>query len=138
MFLSRWLGNNCELKTIKPCYEDISNSFINHYYQIWDNDFLSLNKLLANNIKISYFNNKFGDFLSWVNFIKNKQGVCNFKHIQFKTTSQPLNNNIVLIQVVGTITVNDSIYWRNFTETIIIQQDIWDKWYITNIIFSLV
>lgn len=131
------LMGGSEMTDIRSSYKKIAFSFCQHYYQTWDTNFPMVSKLYISNPKITYFETKFNNIHSWVNYIKNFQKVWKFEHINFSVTAQPLDNNTILIQVSGTITVNDNVYWNRFSETLIIQRNIWNKWYISNSIFHL-
>lgn len=132
------LPTSLEMINIKDCYEKVASDFCQNYYRIWDNDFNMICKLYISSPMITYLDMKFNKVYYLINYIKNSQGICKFDHINFKGTGQPLDENSILIQITGTITVNNSIHWRKYTETLIIKRNIWNTWHISNSIFSLI
>lgn len=133
-----WLNNtNINMADIRNCHEKIAYNFCRYYYKLMDMNLHSIRSLYINTPYITYLGNKFNNYISLLNNIKN-HGISKFEHIQFTGSSQPLNDSTILINIIGTITVNNSIYWRQYNETLIIKRDIWDNWYIINNIFSLI
>ena len=132
------LESNLGFLDIRTCYKKIAFDFCNNYYRIWDTNFPMIKDVYNNNPKITYFDRNFKNINTWSNYINNYQGVNKFEHINFSGTAHVLDRSNILIHVTGTITVNNSIYWRKYSETIIIRKNIWDKWYVTNSIFKLI
>ena len=136
MWRNHLLEFNIEKNNIRNYYQIISFEFCKYYYRLCDTNFNMVGSLYVNNPKITYLDQRIGNFNGLADYI-NSRGIYKFEHISFNGTSQPLNDSTILINIVGTITVDNSIYWRDFTETIVIRRNIWDKWYITNSISQL-
>ena len=132
------LESNLGFLDIRTCYQKIAFDFCKYYYRIWDTNFPMIKDVYSNNPNITYFDQNFNNINSWYNYINNYQGVNKFEHINFKGTAHVLDSSRILIHVTGTITANNSIYWKKYSETIVIRKNIWDKWYITNSIFKLI
>jgi hypothetical protein len=121
---------------IRNNYNSIGLEFLKYYYRLWDNNFPAIGNLYCDNPAITYLDIDYTNFNNYMWSIRN-QGIYKFSHWNYNWKCQPINNNSILIAVTGNISTNDSIYCRKFTETIIIQRDIFDNWYILNTIFQL-
>ena len=117
-------------------WDQISSEFCRKYYQTFDNDFTQICKLYNKDCKITYLGNTFNNPTSLVNYIKTG-GSYKFTHHQYKGYSQPLSHDKILIQIVGTISANNSIYNKQYCETLIIQRDFWSNWTIINSLFVI-
>ena len=118
-------------------YYQVGTDFCKEYYQKFDNNLPLIGRLFDKNVKITFLGNHFNSITSLINY--NKQyGIWKYKHGDIYKQYQPLDNHSILISSFGTISINDSVYYRKFTETIIIRRDIWGNWFITNLIFQLI
>jgi hypothetical protein len=120
----------------EPEYQKVAREFCQYYHQLFDNNFPNLSQLYSNNPKITYFQNEYTSFDSLMSFIKN-QGIFKFHHIGIAHKAQPLTKNSILIHISGKISVNNNLDYKNFSETVIIKKDSWNKYHITNSIFNL-
>lgn len=125
------------VSNIWNCYQKISTEFCRCYYRYWDDDFPLIGNLFANDIKITFLDKQFGNINQLVNYVKN-EGIWKFEHTSIYGISQPLDDNTILINIYGCIAVNNTPYYRKFTDTIAIKRDIWDNWYIINSMFRLI
>lgn len=119
-----------------PEYKKVAKEFTQYYHHIFDNNFPALFQLYSNNPKITFFQNEYTSFDKLMEFIK-KEGIFKFHHVGITHTSQPLTKNSIMIHISGKISVNNSLDYKGFSETIIIKKDSWNKYYITNSIFNL-
>ena len=117
-------------------HDQIAKDFCQYYYHLWDTNFPLINNLYTNDSKITYLEREFNNFNYLLNYIKYVDKIYRFDHISVTALSQIIDNNTILINVVGVIAVND-ICFRNFNESIILKRNVWEKYYITNSIFRL-
>lgn len=118
-------------------HHKISSEFCKLYYHYFDNQPSLLFALFDNNSKINYLGHigfGFGGLASYIN----QNRIWSFEHVGITGTSQPLDNNTILINIIGTVSINKEPYYHKFTETLIIKQNIWGNWYIVNMIFRLI
>ena len=135
--MNRWFYNTSQPPEIQNYYQKISSEFCKYYYCLWDKNFPLIGNLYSNDIKITFLNRNMNGILQLINYVKT-QGIWKFNHGIVSGTSQPIDNNTILINIVGEIAINDSPYYHKYTETLIIKRNIWGDWYITSNIFRLV
>ena len=117
-------------------YSDVTERFVTHYYRLWNTNYSSIKQLYTEIPCITYLGNKYNNFDHVLNYLT-LIGVKKLAFDNLKFTSQPLGEDKILISIWGNVTSN-CIQYRKFTETIVLHRDIWNKYYITNSIFSLV
>lgn len=123
--------------SIWSCHQNISSEFCRQYYQYWDNNFPLIGNLFANNIKITFLDKHISNINQLINFVR-AEGIWKFEHSIIYGISQPLDDNTILINSYGFIAVNNTSYYKKFTDTIVIRRNICDNWYIINIIFRII
>jgi hypothetical protein len=126
-----------EVPSIWNCYQKISTEFCRQYYQYWDNNFPLIGNLFANNIKITFLDKQIGNINQLIDCVSN-EGIWKFEHNSIYGISQPLDDNTILINTYGYISFNRAPYCRKFTDTIVIKRDIYENWYIINIMFRII
>lgn len=118
-------------------YQVVSDKFIDYYYHQWNTNYPLIKNLYSGNVCITYFGNKYNNFDNVLQYlITNKVNKLDFNN--FKSFAQPLGDDKILIHILGSVCTNGNIFYRKFSEIIILQRDIWNKYYIINNIFSLV
>ena len=113
-------------------FRKVSSDFCKFYYEMWNNNPSNI-KTLYDNTKITYLEKEFISFDSYFNFLKTfvyKLEILNYKYI-----SQPVGDDYILINVTGNVSMN--YFSKKFTETIILRKNMWNKYNITNSIFTL-
>ena len=118
-------------------HQNISSEFCNHYYQLWDNNFPMVGRLYSRDIKITFLEHPMNSFDQVIHYVKS-QGIWKFEHTSIHGSSQPLDDNTILINLISSVAINNTPYYRKCVESIIIRRNIWDQWYITNSLFRLI
>lgn len=131
------MSNLFDCSNINNNQQQISLQFCKLYYHYFDNQPYLLSNLFVNNSKINYLDHTMIGFNSLVDYI-NQNGIWSFEHVGINVISQPLNNNTILINILGTVSINKEPYYHKFVETLIIKQNIWGNWYIVNMLFRLI
>jgi hypothetical protein len=125
------------LSNILESYQKISYDFCRQYYHYWDNNFPYIGNLFSDNIKITFLDKHLRNISQLVECAMT-DGIWKFSHGNIYGISQPLDDNTILINTYGTISINDTLHYKKFSETIVIRQNLYCNWYITNIIFHLI
>ena len=64
-------------------------------------------------------------------------GISKLSFSRVHISSQALNESVMVMNVTGSVSYNDSIFSNRFTETIVLSRDNYNKGLITNYIFKL-
>jgi len=130
--------DNIDPKNIPYNYKNIADEFCNYYYTTIDNDYLQLDNLFKPTSKFTFVNDEFIGFNNIVNKWKNEYNINSFNHNIISYNSQPIDDNTMLVKVIGSISINN-IYTNSsyFTETFVVKKDKGDNLYIHNTIFQL-
>jgi hypothetical protein len=134
--------NGLGMININSCYHKIATDFYKYYYNLWDSNPLLIKDLYNNQnnqnnqTKITYMGYVFNNFNSLIYYLRSIK-IYKFDHLSTCVTSQPIDDNTILINVTGTIAVN-SIFFEKYSETILLNRNIWNNYYITNSMFSLI
>lgn len=121
---------------IESSYKEITDKFCQIYYDYYDTDFLKIKDMCADNTYFTYLDSEVVGFEKLLDIIKSKD-VNRFKHEDLNITSQPIGQKSLIINVTGTIYVNNNNNKYKFTETIILKKS-GTRYYIQNIIFKVI
>lgn len=102
-------------------YKQIADEFCKYYYSKYDTNFDSLTSLYYPDSQFTYQDEEVSGFINLLNKIKSN-GVYKFTHHNMKVNTQPIGSKHILINVYGTLSLNDSIYQNKFNETILLQR----------------
>jgi hypothetical protein len=119
-------------------YEKLAFEFCRFYYNMFDNDFPSLQNIYVKTSYITFRNEKFGTFvdLKWKVY-DNK--IWSFTHHEIHGNAQPVENDAVLISTYGIISANRSLTKHKFNEILLLQKDNCNgRYYIQNSVFNLI
>lgn len=119
-------------------YKNFTEELCKIYYNYFDNNFIGLSNLFTNETICTFLDEELLGFNQLINRL-NQYGIHKFTHHNININSQPVNDRALLVNVNGTISVNNSNLVNKFTETILlIRSDYDSKYYITNYIFRLI
>lgn len=128
---------NSNLIDIRPNYKHIADEFCKYYYTVYDTNFPALSQLYYFDSQFTYQEQEFNGFNIWINGLVNS-GVHKFTHHSLNITAQPLSPSDLIITILGTLSVNDSIYQNKFIEILILRRDENNTIHICSTIFRLV
>lgn len=110
-------------------YKQLAEEFCKSYYSTYDKNIKDLSNMYhpkaqftLNNVEVSGVNNYF-------NLLENS-GLNSFVHHDLNVQSQPIGDDSLLVNVSGTLTVNNSIFENKFIETLLVQRDNFNHFYI--------
>ena len=118
-----------KLINVQHKYKQLAEEFCKFYYSTYDKNFKDLAdsyhpkaQFTVNTVEVSGVNNYF-------NLLENCDA-RSFVHHDLNVQAQPIGEDSVLINVSGTLTVNNSIFENKFIETLLIQRDNFNRFYI--------
>lgn len=122
---------------IRTNYKQLADEFCKYYYSLYDTNFYQLSNLYYQDAQFTYLDE---EILGFNNFFEKLKinGNYKFTHHQMNINAQPIGQNNLLISIVGTISINDSIYQNKFIETILIQKDDFNRILICSTIFKFI
>lgn len=110
-------------------YKQLAEEFCKFYYSTYDKNFKDLAnsyhpkaQFTVNEIEASSVNNFFN--------LLEQCGLRSCVHHDLHVQAQPIGEENLLLNISGTITINNSIFINKFIETILIQRDNFNKFYI--------
>lgn len=138
------LNNNLNFLFPSIYYTNISKSFIETYYNSLHSNHQNIVNLYLHNSKLTYNNEEY----LGIELIKQKYNFLDLKEPKFTINNfnaQPIDNNKIIITVIGTIEnkLNSSILSfnisnkNNYHETFILV-NINNSWFIQNHIFNII
>lgn len=132
LFNMSYFNNYPDIKDFRLIAEEFSK----YYYTTYDNNFLELSNLCIPNTLFTYLDTELIGFNKLLEKIR-YENIFRFNHKEIHINFQPVGNSGILISSHGTISLNDSIFENKFTETILINRDDNNRFYIVNSIFKL-
>ena len=127
---------------IKKNYRKIIENFCNKFYATYDTNINDLYKYFYNDAYITCMNNEMNEINeitgcdNWVNKLHN-QNISFFTHHSINVSGQPLNNDSILLNIHGLISINGSSLKKKYIETIVLQQNNKGFFYINNLILKI-
>ena len=125
------------LTNVRENYRKITEEFCKTYYSIYDNDFLKLENIYKPESIFTYLDEEFVGFQSVSERIK-QYNIWKFKHGNININAQPIGQKSLLINITGLISVNNSMIEQRFVETILLQRDNDDIFYIYHTMFKVI
>jgi len=117
-------------------YQELGEEFCKHYYTIYDNNFRDLGHLFGDNPRITFMDSRYGHYGNLLSDIYAK-GIWDFTHHEINGNSQPIGQYGLLVNITGTLSVNQESARYHFTETVILEQGTNGNWHIHNLIFKV-
>lgn len=130
-----FISNN-SLTDIRYNYKKVAEEFCKEYYTRYDNNFLSLGEFFKSNSLITFMDEELTGFQNLCDRLR-ISNINSFRHIKFHVNAQPVGDDSVLLVVKGTISVNGNLSINNFTETVLIRRDSFNRFFVENAIFKL-
>ncbi len=130
------ITGNSQPVGIATHYVEIGQRFCEEYYKMCNNNFHGLYLSYLPNTCFTFMNIEcigFNNYLSRLYQLNITKMTVHTVNVNV----QPIGDTAMLINVAGTISVNDSIYTNKFTETLVVQLYEYGCMYITNSIFKL-
>ncbi len=125
------------LVDVKVNYKRITEEFCRQYYSLYDNNFPGLSQMYKPESCFTYLDEEIQGFSNFVEKLR-QFNIYKFTHQSVNVNSQPVGDRTVLIVVTGKLCVNNSTYEQKFTETIMLQRDDQNRFFIYHTIFKLV
>lgn len=112
-------------------YKQIGEEFCKYYYNQYDEDIKKLYETYHPQAKISFDNKEFLGPESFIKFIE-QSGLYKFTHYDINITVQPVDDTCILITCNGHISINNSIFLNKFVESLLVQRNEINRFYICN------
>lgn len=125
------------LVDVKANYKKITEEFCKHYYSIYDTNFYALNNMYKPESCFTYLDEEMVGFNSISNKLK-QFNIYKFTHHTIDVNSQPIGDRTLLITTNGKLSINNSTYEQRFIETILLQRDDNNRFFIYHTIFKLI
>ena len=110
-------------------YKQVATKFCKFYYSTYDKNIKDLSnsyhpkaQFTVNDVEVAGVNNFFN--------LLEQNNLRSFTHHDLNVQCQPIGDDNLLLNITGTITVNGSIFINKFTETILVQRDNFNPFYI--------
>ena len=135
-----WSNNTIQsmsLIDVKDNYRYITEEFCKQYYNLYNSDFLQLANMFHKDCYITFLGEEMVGFNHYAEKLR-QLNIYKFVHKTMQVSSQPVGQRTLLINVAGRIAVNYSIEDYRYSESILLQKDSNNKFYIHNIIFKLI
>ena len=139
--LNNTLLNNTNINDdydVKKNYIKLGKRFSDNYYNLCDNDFSKLEHYYKKNSVFTFCEEEFMSFKDYSNKIKLFLGIFKFDHIIKKIDSQPIGEYGLLVNVYGTVKINNNLLEQKFTETFILEKNTNNVFFIINTIFRVI
>lgn len=129
---------NTNLINIPNNYRMITEQFCKCYINTYDNDFSKLKNIYRNNSLFTYLGEEIVGFDNYFKKIV-QLGIWKFDHIHntINVNAQPVGKRNILINITGKISANLSNIPQYFVETLMLQRDRNNKFYVQHTIFKL-
>jgi hypothetical protein len=131
-------SNKIENYNIKQNYKNITKHFCTYYYNLYDDDCKKLENLYNKSSVFTFCEEEFPSYFKLCNQIKLFLGIYKFKHYVKTIDSQPIGEKGLLINITGTLSVNNIQTVQKYVETIVLEQDMANNFYIINTIFRVI
>lgn len=121
---------------IKQTYKYLADEFAKQYYTLYDNNFLQLANLYLPDSYFTYLDEEITGFNNLVQRLR-QYGITKFTHSQLHLNVQPIGERSLMISVTGLISVNNGVASQRFSETVLLQKDDYNHFFIYRTIFKL-
>lgn len=126
------------LVDVRTNYKNIAGDFLTYYYNTYDTDFPRLNSLYHKESQFTFRDHEFHGFDTLLNLVINTYKINKFTHSVAHATVQPIGNSDLLIVIHGMISVNNSLHFDKYIETIILRRNDNNIFGVLSTIFKLV
>lgn len=117
-------------------YKQIAEEFCKYYYNLYDNDFKRLASSFHPDAQITIKDIEIHGFDNYYKFLE-QNGITKFTHHDMAISCQPLGDASLILTVNGTITVDNSIFVNKFIETLVLQRNEFNRFYIFSCILKI-
>lgn len=121
--------NASRLIDVNYKYKQIAEEFCKYYYNIYDNDFKKLASTFHPDAQFTLNNLEIGGFENYNRFLE-QNGTRKFEHHDVIVSCQPIGDSNLILTVHGTMSINDSIFVNKFMETLFIQRNEFNRFYV--------
>lgn len=122
---------------IREQYRMLTEEFCKQFYGTFDSNYPLLAHYFMNDVHITYFDEELNDF----NKLSQKwasENIQKFNHQSLQINAQPIDEKSLIINIVGTLTINLSNISNQSIETIILKYDDSNKLCICNYTFKII
>jgi hypothetical protein len=131
------INSGTDLIDVRGNFRKLTEEFCKFYYSTYDNNFPELENIYKYESIFTYLDEEFTGFSSVLQRIK-QYNIYRFTHHTLHINAQPVGDRTILINVDGTISINDSSTQQKFDETIILQRDNENHFSVYHTIFKLI
>lgn len=117
-------------------YKQIAEEFCKYYYNLYDNDFKRLASSFHPDAQITINDKEIYGFDNYYKFLE-QSCMTKFTHHDMVISCQPLGDSSLILTVNGTITISNSIFINKFIETLVLQRNEFNRFYIFSCILKL-
>lgn len=125
------------LADVRLNYKQIADEFCKYYYTLYDANMALLSTLYYPESQFTYQDSEFNGFDNLLNGLR-MNGIYKFTHHSLNITTQPFGPANIIINIIGILSINDSIYQNKFIETIVLQRDDFNMLRIFSTIFKII
>jgi len=118
-------------------YKQIGEELLTAYYNSYDSNITGMSHIFHSNAQFTFRGYEFFGFNNWLELLK-RNNIYKFTHHIMHSIIQPLSKSELLVITNGTLSVNNTLSFDKFTETLIIKRDTQNKFCITNVVFCLI
>jgi hypothetical protein len=122
---------------VKTNYKRITEEFCRYYINMYDNNFQNLANMYKTDSLFTYTDDEIIGFNNLVEKIR-QYNIYKFTHSTVNVNSQPVGDRTLLVTLTGKISVNNSVIEQKFSETLLLQRDDHNRFYIYHTIFKLI
>ena len=122
MSFNLFRANNPQLIDIRHNYKELAEELCRYYYTIYDNNFQELANIYYADSQFTYQDQEITGFNTLLQKLR-ETTVSKFTHYDMNVSAQPIGSSNLIITVIGSIALNDSIFMNKFIETLYIQRD---------------
>lgn len=118
-------------------YKNIAQQFCLEYYTLYDDNVEKLGKMYYSESLFLYLDTEITGFNNWINALKHNN-YNNFTHHNMNVSTIPINDTNLQVTICGTLTLNNNIIENKFIESILLQRDNNNAFYICTTLFKFI
>lgn len=123
--------------TVYQDYKQIAQDFAMEYYTAYDNGIDKLQHFYNNDAKFLYLDHEIVGYTNWANALRHNN-FNKFNHGDMNVNVLPINDTNLLITIVGSVNINNSIFDNKFMENIVLERGYNNNFSVSNTIFKFV
>ena len=117
-------------------YKQIAEEFCKYYYNLYDNDFKRLASSFHPEAQFTVKDVEICGFDNYYKFLE-QHGLDKYTHHDIVVSCQPVGDSHLILTVNGTITISNSIFVNKFIETLFLQRNEFNRFYILSCMLKI-